>query len=215
MQAAGSAQPCLRTRHRNTGLSQIIDKGLPGIAFRCRMQRSQRLRGVSGGGDPALAENPFKKTQPCSRRRVIARQVQPFQSVQDMCSAHLFILPDRTPGRLGRWRCFGVARLSPDTRPRHPPQLDKYPRLVSGLGGSGCRTFPGRAGPVASCDIPRSLPLRGQRRLLTGFPILPCRVCAHQRHLGIPVFRNRAQGARLQAPCTCSNAAGSEIVGIA
>ena len=49
--------------------------------------------------------------------------------------------------------------------------------------------FPGLAGqdtapsrtvscPVALCRIPRSLPLRGQRRILTGFPIIPAAVQA-------------------------------------
>lgn len=70
-----------------------------------------------------------------------------------------------------------------------PAAGDDFARLVSGLQRqtlrSGRDTFPGPADPSGTYHATLSLPLRGQRRHFTGFPILHC--C--QRHLAKTTIR--------------------------
>ncbi len=117
------------------------------------------------------------KTHSKNPRRAIAAASEPVASQRSNPSTIRFTVILDTPPATPRAEIGAENSARSDMspcliRPHCPPQFDVFTRLVSGLGGLRMRRLPEVVFPSGLMPHPPSLPLRGQCRICTGFPIL-------------------------------------------
>ena len=170
VRSGAPAPPGGRNRLGGDLQEQVAEAAGAGAALR----RTALALGL-GAGSGAPVDVVGQRDQP-DKKQIFAAGIRFGRSRHDITPCRRFVGAVGSTGMQGRWsdRAFRLGH-PPRCRPPRPSGFS-CPRLVSGLRsvpwGPAWR-LPGANRPVALCHAPSPIPLRGQRRSCTDFPILP------------------------------------------